>query len=183
MSGSRIARGGGVVVSALLALFTIGCPSENVGAIKQSQDVVRAFETLAVFPNYRYYLLNQENDPFGVAGLERGYWIEDPSWREVASSTTFEKGGRVGPELSRAGQAHGRLHHCGSSGKADRSLVLQPGCRGHGRTGYPKGVDYHCAATSCLNRSESTLELERCTGDRVRSTWFEWQEVQAGSMR
>jgi hypothetical protein len=92
MSGSKIARGGGVVFSALLALFAIGCPSENVGGIKQSQDVARAFETLAVFPNYRYYFLNQENDPFGVAGLERGYWIEDPSWREVApSSTTFEK--------------------------------------------------------------------------------------------
>jgi len=92
MSGSRITGGGLVVLSALLAFFAIGCPSENVGGIKLNQDVARDFETLTVFPNYRYYFLNQENDPFGVAGLERGYWIEGPSWREVASSsTTFEK--------------------------------------------------------------------------------------------
>jgi hypothetical protein len=92
MSGSIIPRGGGVFLSALLAYFTIGCPSENVGGIKQSQDVARAFETFAAFPDYSYYFLNQENNPFGVAGLERGYWIEDPSWREISSSsTTFEK--------------------------------------------------------------------------------------------
>jgi len=76
----------------LVAFLTFGCPSENVGGVKKSAEITKAFKDLYVFPDYRYYFLNHENDPYGVAGLDREYWLEGPSWREVdPASPTFKK--------------------------------------------------------------------------------------------
>jgi len=70
----------------------MGCHFENAGSVKKSPEVTQAFKALYVDPNHRYYFLNQENSPYGVVGLERGYWIEGPSWREVdPQSETFRK--------------------------------------------------------------------------------------------
>lgn len=66
-----------------LVLLAVGCPPDNTGATRKAPEVAQAFESLQVFPNYRYFLLNQENDPFGVAGLGPGYWIEGPDWKEI----------------------------------------------------------------------------------------------------
>jgi hypothetical protein len=79
-------------VAVLGAALAAACTMENTGGVRTSAEVARQFENLEIDPNYRYWYLNQENNPFGVAGLERGHWIEGPSWREVApSSATFEK--------------------------------------------------------------------------------------------
>jgi hypothetical protein len=54
--------------------------------------VTAAFEALRVPSDYRYYFLNQENNPFGVAGLKSGYVLEDPAWRSVdPASPVFKK--------------------------------------------------------------------------------------------
>ncbi|MCU0559177.1 MAG: hypothetical protein MUD16_03180 [Desulfobacterales bacterium] len=76
----------------LIVLAASGCQFETAGSVQKSADVARAFEALDVHPGYRYYVLNQENEPYGVAGLGEGFWIRDPAWREVApGSPTFEK--------------------------------------------------------------------------------------------
>jgi hypothetical protein len=73
-------------------VFSGGCHYENVGGTKKSPEVAQAFKALYVYPSYRYYFLNQENDPYGVAGLESAYWIDDPAWREVdPQSEVFKK--------------------------------------------------------------------------------------------
>jgi len=77
-----------------LALLAGGCQFENTGSTRRSAKVAQAFETLQFqgFPGYRYYFLNQENNPFGAAGLEEGYWMKDPDWRECnPDSPTFGK--------------------------------------------------------------------------------------------
>lgn len=66
-----------------LVFIAGGCPSENAGGTRKAPQVAQAFESLQVFPNYRYFSLSQENNPFGVAGLERGYWIEGSDWKEI----------------------------------------------------------------------------------------------------
>lgn len=76
----------------LMIFLASGCQFENVGAVQKNAEVARAFEALQVNPGYRYYLLNQENEPYGVAGLGVGFWIRDPAWREIdPGSPTFEK--------------------------------------------------------------------------------------------
>lgn len=81
-----------VGICCLLSFFTSGCQLESIGSIKQNPDITMAFESFRVPADYRYYFLNQENNPFGVVGLKKGYWIEGPDWRQVApSSETFRK--------------------------------------------------------------------------------------------
>jgi hypothetical protein len=73
----------GVACVWALVFLAAGCPSENTGSTRKAPEVAQAFESLQVLPNYRYFLLNQENHPFGVAGLVRDYWIEGPDWKEI----------------------------------------------------------------------------------------------------
>jgi hypothetical protein len=92
MTGNPNTRAFAVFVIGLSAFFLSGCPPENVGGIQKSSEITQAFEALHVFPNYHYYFLNQEDDPYGVAGLERGYWMEGPSWKEIdPTSPAFKK--------------------------------------------------------------------------------------------
>ena len=79
-------------LSCLLSLFAGGCQLEHVGSMKQSPEITTAFEIFRVPGDYSYYFLNQENNPFGVVGLKKGYWMEGPDWKRVApSSKTFRK--------------------------------------------------------------------------------------------
>ena len=76
----------------IAALAAIGCQMENVGSLERSPDVTTAFEAYQVPSDYRYYFLNLENNPFGVAGVKDGYAIEGPEWRSVdKSSPVFRK--------------------------------------------------------------------------------------------
>ncbi len=76
----------------LLVFLASGCRFEQAGSTKKSADVARTFEALQAVPGYRYYYLNQENEPYGVAGLSGRFWIKDPAWRELdPGSPTFEK--------------------------------------------------------------------------------------------
>ena len=65
----------------------------NVGNVRLSPEVTRQFESLQANPGYRYWYLNQENNPYGVIGLDREYAFDGgPVWREVeAGSPTFKK--------------------------------------------------------------------------------------------
>jgi hypothetical protein len=77
-----------------LALLSGACQLENAGSIRKSTEVAQAFEHLQLqgFPNYRYYFLNQENNPFGVAGLLSDYRVQGPNWKECSTdSPTFSK--------------------------------------------------------------------------------------------
>jgi hypothetical protein len=77
-----------------LAFFASACQFENAGSVRKSPEVAQAFETLQLqaFPKYRYYFLNQENSPFGVAGLESEYWMQGPDRKECdPDSPTFRK--------------------------------------------------------------------------------------------
>ncbi len=76
----------------IAVLSAIGCQMENIGGLERSPEVTAAFEAFRVPSDYRYYFLNQENNPFGVAGLKSGYVLEDPDWRSVdPASPAFRK--------------------------------------------------------------------------------------------
>ena len=77
-----------------VAFLAGACQFENTSSIRKSTEVAQAFETLQLpgFPRYRYYFLNQENNPFGVAGLECDYWMQGPDWKECSpDSPVFSK--------------------------------------------------------------------------------------------
>jgi hypothetical protein len=77
-----------------LALMAGACQFENTGSIKKSPEVAQVFETLQLqaLAGYRFYFLNQENNPFGVAGLPGPYWMQGLDWKEVnPDSPTFSK--------------------------------------------------------------------------------------------
>ena len=76
----------------LAVLFCIGCTGANHGRLNHSRDVTQSFETYHVYPEHRYYYLNQENNPYAVVALQKGYTISDPQWREFDPGTdTLEK--------------------------------------------------------------------------------------------
>ena len=43
------------------------------------------------FPGYRYWFLNTENNPFGMVGLEKGYWLKGDDWRECDPASSFSR--------------------------------------------------------------------------------------------
>jgi hypothetical protein len=69
----------------VFAFMAGACQLENTGSIRKSPEVSQAFESLQleVFHGYRFYFLNQENNPFGVAGLQKEYWMQGPDWKAV----------------------------------------------------------------------------------------------------
>jgi hypothetical protein len=78
----------------VIAIMAGACQIENTGSIRKSPEVGQAFESLQLeaLHGYRFFFLNQENNPFGVAGLQKGYWMQGPDWKEVnPDSPTFGK--------------------------------------------------------------------------------------------
>jgi hypothetical protein len=69
------------------------CSMSNTAGIRESREVTRQFDALEAEPNYGYWYLNQENNPFGVVGLDREYRLDDdPMWGPVAGdSAAFRK--------------------------------------------------------------------------------------------
>jgi hypothetical protein len=82
-----------VIVLSLAAALVAACTFANVGSVRISPEVTRQFESLQANPGYRYWYLNQENNPYGVIGVDREYAFDGgPVWREVeAGSPTFRK--------------------------------------------------------------------------------------------
>lgn len=73
-------------------LYCLGCSGAKYGSLKHSRDVTQAFETYHVYPEHRYYYLNQENNPYAVVALQKGYTISDNRWIEFDPQTdTLEK--------------------------------------------------------------------------------------------
>ena len=77
----------GILVGLAALLILCGCSGANYGRIQHSRDVRQAFETYHVYPDHPYYFLNQENAPYAVVALQRGYTISDPQWREFDPQT------------------------------------------------------------------------------------------------
>jgi hypothetical protein len=75
------------------AALAVACTMANIGSIRTSAEVTRQFESLQINPNYRFWYLNQENNPYGVIGLDREYGFDGgPVWRAVEpDSPTFKK--------------------------------------------------------------------------------------------
>jgi hypothetical protein len=82
-----------VFLLSIAAALMAACSLANIGGIRESREVTRQFDALEINPDYRYWYLNQENNPFGVVGLDREYRLDDdPMWREVTTdSTAFRK--------------------------------------------------------------------------------------------
>ena len=81
-----------LAVAAALAIMITACSIANLGWLRNSLDVGRAFETLHVSSDYRYWYLYLENTPYAVLGLDREYRIEDILWSEVEpGSEVFQK--------------------------------------------------------------------------------------------
>ena len=59
-----------------------GCAAGNIGYLKRSGDVTQAFETFQVYPEHRYYYLNQENNPYAVVALQNNYRLGGHMWVE-----------------------------------------------------------------------------------------------------
>jgi hypothetical protein len=76
-----------VAVAAAVAMLISACSTTHLGWLRDSEEVGRAFATLQVSPNYRFWYLYLENSPYAVVGLNRDYRIEDISWTEVASGS------------------------------------------------------------------------------------------------
>jgi hypothetical protein len=68
-------------------LYCVGCTGANYGGLKHSREVTEAFETYHVYPDHRYYYLNQENNPYAVVALQAGYTISDNRWVEFDPQT------------------------------------------------------------------------------------------------
>jgi hypothetical protein len=81
------------VMAILGVAFAVACTMANIGSVQTSAEVTRQFEHLEIKPNYRYWYLNQENNPYGVVGLERDYQLDGgPLWRALEpDSATFKK--------------------------------------------------------------------------------------------
>jgi len=82
-----------LAMTVIAATLAFACAMGNIGSLKTSAEVSRKFEILQVNPDFRYWFLNQENNPFGVIGLDRGYEFEGRhNWRAVEpDSATFAK--------------------------------------------------------------------------------------------
>ena len=80
-------------VAILGAALAVACTMANIGSVRTSPEVTRQFENLEINPNYRYWYMNQENNPFGVIGLDREYGFDGgPLWRALdPDSPTFKK--------------------------------------------------------------------------------------------
>ena len=70
------------VIALLEILYLAGCSTQNSGSLKPSSDVAQAFETYHVFPDHRYYYLNQENKPYAVVAIKASYRMNSVMWRE-----------------------------------------------------------------------------------------------------
>jgi len=78
--------------AACLVAALIACASGSYGGLKHNREVAHAFETFHVDPEYRYYYLNQENNPYAVVGLKKEFTLQSKLWNEVdPQSETFEK--------------------------------------------------------------------------------------------
>lgn len=76
----------------LAVLAAAGCSTVNRGGLRNSREVGRAFETLHVYPDHRYWYYHLENSPYAVVGLAAPYRLEGKLWTEVdPESKTFEK--------------------------------------------------------------------------------------------
>jgi hypothetical protein len=77
----------------IAAALAAACTMANLGSVRISPEVTRQFENLEITSNYSYWYLNQENNPYGVIGLDREYGFDGgPVWRVVEpSSPTFKK--------------------------------------------------------------------------------------------
>src|SRR5512135_308235 len=81
-----------LAVAVAMAILISACSIANLGWLRNSEEVDRAFATLQVFPNSRYWYLYLEDSPYAVLGLNREYRLEDISWTEVEpSSEVFRK--------------------------------------------------------------------------------------------
>lgn len=81
-----------LAAASALTILMFACVFANIGGIRNSQEVERTFETLQVFPDYRYWYLYMENSPYAVLGLKSDYRIEDIWWTAVEpGSETFRK--------------------------------------------------------------------------------------------
>mgnify|MGYP001549049096 CR=1 FL=1 len=57
----------------LAVLLLVGCAAGNYGYLRHNRDVTHAFESFHVYPEHRYYYLNQENNPYAVVALQNNY--------------------------------------------------------------------------------------------------------------
>jgi len=82
-----------LILVTMAAVLAAACSTTHIGGIRMSREVTEQFEKLEVKPNYRYWFLNQENNPYGVAGLDREYRLDDDRmWQAVdPDSATFRK--------------------------------------------------------------------------------------------
>jgi hypothetical protein len=82
-----------VLALVLAAGFMAACTLAKIGGVHSSPEATEQFEALAARPDYRYWYLNQENNPFGVVGLEQDYRLDDgPTWHAVEpDSDLFRK--------------------------------------------------------------------------------------------
>jgi len=82
-----------LILLVIATVLAAACSTTHIGGIRMSREVTEQFEKLEVKPNYRYWFLNQENSPYGVAGLDREYRLDDErTWHAVEpGSATFRK--------------------------------------------------------------------------------------------
>ena len=73
-----------------VALVLTACA--GIGAVRSNPEVDRSFRNLTVSPDYGYWYLNLEDNPYAVVGLQRDWRIEDIHWHPVdPRSPTFRK--------------------------------------------------------------------------------------------
>jgi hypothetical protein len=91
--GLGMYRKSSIFMLIIAAALAAACAMANIGSVRTSAEVARQFEHLEINPNYRYWYLNQENNPYGVVGLEREYQLDGgPLWRALdPDSATFRK--------------------------------------------------------------------------------------------
>lgn len=81
------------LAAAAAAALLCGCAAAGIGRVRPSADVTRQFRELEINPNYNYWYLNRENNPFGVLGIDREYrFIAGSLWAVLdPDAATFKK--------------------------------------------------------------------------------------------
>ncbi len=124
------------------ALLICACTTANIGSVRNSRETTRAFAELQVNTDYRYWYLNQENAPYGVAGIDREYRIEGPMWQAVDPQTpVFRKVVELVRDFPTAGRFTSGFSDPRPAGAHHRRLVLESWRRDHGRPGGQGGLD------------------------------------------
>lgn len=78
-----------VLLAVSLPFFVLGCAahtgmdSENLGSMKENNEITRQYEDLIINPDYDYYYYGREIQPDAILGVMNNYSVDSNFWHPV----------------------------------------------------------------------------------------------------